>query len=75
MVILKEPNQIAMYRLLALKGALKLEIKGLKHSQGSVYALVKKEFGFKGNKQRVLAQLEEHIFDKQQMELPLNGTN
>ena len=41
-----------MYRLLALKGALSLECKGLKHSRGSVYALIKREFGLRGNKQR-----------------------
>jgi hypothetical protein len=48
-------------RLCALKGALSLECKGLKHSRGSVYALVKREFGFKGNKLSVLNQLKEHI--------------
>jgi len=38
-----------------------LECVGMKHSQGSVYALVKREFGFKGSKQAVLAQLRAHI--------------
>lgn len=46
-----------MFHLLQLKYALKLEIVGLKHSRGSVYAYVKKHFGFKGNKQKVLDQL------------------
>jgi hypothetical protein len=36
--------------------ALKLETLGLKHSRGSVYALVKKEFSLKGNKASVLEQ-------------------
>lgn len=46
-----------VFHLLQLKYALILEIKGLRHSQGSAYAYVKKRFGFKGNKQRVLDQL------------------
>jgi len=54
-------DNIAMYRLLTLKAALKLECLGMKHSRGSVYALVKQEFGFKGNKASVLAQLTAHI--------------
>ena len=54
-------DNIALYRLLTLKAALKLETLGMKHSQGSVYALVKREFGFKGNKASVLAQLTAHI--------------
>jgi hypothetical protein len=60
MVISGERN-IAMFRLLTLRSALKLECLGMKHSQGSVYALVKREFGFRGNKQRVLEQLVAHI--------------
>lgn len=60
-MMLTHPDDIAMFRILALKSALKLECKGLKHSQGSVYALVKREFGFKGNKARVLEQLVAHI--------------
>ena len=52
---------IAMYRLLALKSALKLECLGMRHSRGSAHAIIKREFGFKGNKQHVLAQLEQYI--------------
>jgi hypothetical protein len=51
-----------VYRLLVLKHALKLEVKGYKRSRSpSTYLAVKREFGFKGNKQKVLAQLEEII--------------
>jgi hypothetical protein len=60
MVITGKDN-IALYRLLTMKAALKLEVAGMKHSQGSVYALVKREFGFKGSKASVLAQLTAHI--------------
>lgn len=54
-------EDIPMIRLITLKHALKLECKGLSRRGVSVYALVKREFGFKGNKARVLAQLTEHI--------------
>jgi uncharacterized protein (DUF2141 family) len=54
-------ENIEFYRLLTLRGALKLEVLGLRHSRGSVCALVKREFGFKGTKQRVLDQLCAHI--------------
>lgn len=50
-------ESMEMFRLLQMKYALKLEMKGLKHSRGSVYALVKKQLGFKGNKQKVYDQL------------------
>jgi hypothetical protein len=51
-------KQIAFYQLCSVIGALKLEIRGLKHSRGSVYVVAKKRYGLKGNKERVLAQLE-----------------
>jgi hypothetical protein len=59
-----EPQQFELYALLKLKSALKLECAGMKHSKGSVYAKVKKDFGFKGNKQSVLDQLIQHISNK-----------
>jgi hypothetical protein len=53
---------IRIYRLLVLQGALRLECKGMKMSRGrSVYAVIKKEFGLKGSKQRVLTQFEQYI--------------
>ena len=48
-------------RLLTLRSALKLELKGMKNSRRSAYAIIKEEFGFKGNKQKVYNQLDEHI--------------
>ncbi len=48
-----------VYRLLALKGALKLECLGMKRSRGpSALTIVKKEFGLKGDARSVLAQYE-----------------
>jgi len=55
-MMLTTPQEINQYRLLTLYHALKLETLGLKNSKGSVYALIKREFNLKGNKQNVLSQ-------------------
>lgn len=59
-IVLDTPAQIEGYRLCSLKAVLSLEVKGLRFRR-SVYARIKREFGFKGNKKSVLAQLETHI--------------
>jgi len=56
---------IELFNLQQLRYALKLEIKGLRHSRGSAYATIKQRFGFKGNKPSVLTQLESHIQAKE----------
>lgn len=63
-IVITGKENIQMFHLLQLKYALKLELVGLKHSQGSVYAYVKRQFGFKGNKQKVFDQLCQHIETK-----------
>ena len=57
-------DAIRLYQMMAQSKALGLEIKGLKFSKGSIYAHVKKQYGFKGNKQRVLEQLESKIVEE-----------
>ena len=59
--VIDTPEGIRMARLLTLKSALKLETLGMKHSRGSVYALIKREFGLRGNKQRVYTQFCELV--------------
>ena len=55
-------EHIPLYRLMVMASGLKLEIKGIRYSRGrTCYALAKSEFGFKGNKTKVLEQLEAHI--------------
>lgn len=54
-------DNIMKARAFILKGALKLEINGMHRRGRSVYAIVKEQFGFKGNRQEVLRQLEEYI--------------
>lgn len=64
-IIIDTPDGIQYARMCALKGALSLECKGMKLSRGrSAYAIVKREFGFRGNKQRVLEQLQEAILKR-----------
>ena len=58
------PEQIDAFRLRALRGALKLETLGMRRGGRSAYSIVKEEFGFKGNKQKVLEQLEAKINEK-----------
>lgn len=60
-MVLYKPDEIRMFQLLQWKYALKLEIKGMRHSQGSVYAHVKRQLGLRGNRAKVLAQLESII--------------
>ena len=56
-------DDVQLYRILALRSGLALETKGLRLSRGrSCYATVKNEFGFKGNKAKVLAQLDEWLW-------------
>lgn len=61
MVTITTATNIQRARLFALKGALSLELQGLKRRGRSVYAIVKSEFGFHGNKQRVYTQLVDYI--------------
>ena len=56
-IVLDTPDAINFFQVARLCSALKLEIIGLKHSRGSVYAWCKKQYGFKGNKDKVLAQM------------------
>ena len=52
---------VNFFRLLTLRSALKLEILGMKNRRRSVYAIIKEEFGFRGNKQKVYDQIDAHI--------------
>ena len=61
MTTLDTPEAIDAYRLCALRSALKLEILGMKKRGQSAYSIIKQEFGFKGNKQKVLEQLQSKI--------------
>ena len=50
--VIDTPDGIDMYRLLALKGALKLAVVGLKPRRGISLIRVAKQYGFKGRTHR-----------------------
>tara|TARA_R100001530_G_C4260071_1_gene140214 strand:- start:50 stop:256 length:207 start_codon:yes stop_codon:yes gene_type:complete len=63
-ITLDTPEQIQGARLLMLRQGLTLETKGLRLSRGrTAYSIIKEEFGFKGNKIKVLEQFEEMLED------------
>lgn len=59
---LTDRDQIIKYRLKVLLSGLRLEMKGMSMTRGrTCYSIIKKEFGLKGNRQKVLAQFEKII--------------
>ena len=56
-------DDIQIYRLLTIRQGLKLEIHGMRMTRGgsTCYAIARREFGFKGNRVKVLAQLNNYI--------------
>lgn len=58
MTMIDTPDGIEAWYLLSWRSRLKLEMKGLKFKDGSTYAFLKKRYGFKGNRESVLAQYE-----------------
>ena len=61
MMIADTPYKIELYRLLSLRAALRLEVVGLKGRGRSAYSIAKEELGIKGNKQKVVDQVNEII--------------
>ena len=53
-MIIDQPEQIELYRMLVLEKMLRLEILGLKMGRGkTAYSAIKKEYNLKGSKQKV----------------------
>jgi len=52
---------ITMYRLLAIKSRLYLEIKGMNGRGQTAYSAVKEQYGFKGSRQKVYDQFCQYI--------------
>lgn len=65
MPIITGEKAINLFHMKTQLAALGLEIKGLKHSRGSVYAHIKHTYNFKGNKQRVFEQFKQLIQEKE----------
>jgi hypothetical protein len=65
MTIISDPDKIQGVRLLALRGMLSLEAKGMKRSRGpSAATIVKREFGLRGTNAKVLADFESILRDR-----------
>ena len=63
------PEKIQLFRLLALKASLKVEIKtGMRRRGRSSYAIIKEEFAFTGGKKKVLQQFEDFLKETYNME-------
>ena len=60
-MIADTPYKIELYALLSLRAALRLEVVGLKGRGKSAYSIAKQELGVKGNKQKVLDQVNQMI--------------
>lgn len=50
---------IKLYRFLARKQALALELKGMRRRGRTAYSIIKEVYGLKGTRQSVLDQMEE----------------
>ena len=61
MMIADTPYKIELYALLSLRAALRMEVAGLKGRGKSAYSIAKEELGVKGNKQKVLDQVNQMI--------------
>ena len=57
-MIFQTPEDIAFFRLVARRGALRLEILGMHRRGQSAYSICKQVYGLKGSRQRVLDQIE-----------------
>lgn len=60
-ITLTDPTDIKRFHMTAQLKALRLEIMGFKHSKGSVYAHIKRTYGFTGDRHEVANQLHEMI--------------
>jgi hypothetical protein len=74
--LLTTPEEISGARLITLRGALKLELLGMKRRGRSAYSIIKEEFGLKGNKQKVYDQFDLIVKDiTNEVEAPSAGEN
>ena len=54
-------DQIKDFQFIARKGALKLEIAGLKRRGRSAYSIIKEVYGYKGSRESVLKQMNDDV--------------
>lgn len=63
--VVSTPEGIEFFQLIARRGALSLELKGLHRRGRSAYSICKQVYGLKGSRESVLAQLDAIIAEKQ----------
>ena len=61
MIIADTPYKIDLLRLLYLRRNLRLEVAGLKGRGRTAYSVLKQELGIKGDRQKVLDQVNQMI--------------
>jgi len=61
MKALTTPTEIDFFQLVARRGALKLELVGMKRRGRTAYSICKQVYGLRGTRQRVLAQMNDLI--------------
>lgn len=62
-IVINTPEGIKFAQMVARRGALSLECKGMKRRGQSAYSICKQVYGLKGNKQKVLEQMNKMIED------------
>ena len=60
-IVFNTPEGIEFVQLCARRGALKLELVGLKRRGRTAYSICKEVYGLKGTREQVLAQMNELI--------------
>ena len=69
MIIADTTEKIALYQMLVLRSALKLEMVGIKMNRGrTAYSAIKQVFNLKGSRQKVLDTFNEIIEATKQTE-------
>ena len=60
-IVLDTPEKQELARLIALRSAMKMEVQGFRmtNKAPTAYSILKKEYGMKGNKQKVLDQVSD----------------
>lgn len=64
MSTITNPNQIALFQMLAQKSAFRLELAGMKSRGRSMHIMIKEKYGFTGNRQAVYTQFCELVEKK-----------
>lgn len=67
MTMLSDPKYIEYFRKKALLSAMQLEAMGMKRSGPSALSIVKKEYGFKGNRAFVIKAFKEYCLNEKEV--------